>query len=219
MSKKSSKAKRRRKGKRTGTVLFLFVVLGVFLLPPFWPVGALAASDVVYKPPRPMKDLNAGKETLPPPVDLKSIPDPFLSYLVSQGIHEAALREQQKQKLLDAEKKRKLAEQQMAKMKAAAAERLRQMREPKTELQKLNLAQLTLTAIIVDGGKRWAMVRDEKGMGYILKKGTAIGTMGGRVAKISGVQKKVVINEPYLEKELHIKYKPKVIELPDEVFE
>ena len=57
------------------------------------------------------------------------------------------------------------------------------------------------------------------GNGLYFKKGTAIGTMGGRVAKISGVQKKVIINEPYLEKEIYIKYKPKVIELPDEVFE
>ena len=63
-------------------------------------------------------------------------------------------------------------------MKAAATEKLRRMREPRTELQKLELAQLTLTAIIRDGNKSWAMVRDESGMGYILKKGTAIGTMG-----------------------------------------
>ena len=104
-------------------------------------------------------------------------------------------------------------------MKADAAERLRQMQEPKTELQKLNLHQLLLTAIIQSPEGEWAMVRDEKGMGYILKKGTAIGTMGGRVAKISGPQKKVIIKEPYLEKEIEIKYKTVFIELPDEVFE
>jgi len=200
-------------------VRFLSIVLGIFAFSMLCPHGVHAASDVVYKPLRPPKDLKAEKDTLPPLVDLKNLPDPFLSYLVREGRNKAALKDQENQKRLDAEQKRKKAEQTLVKMKAAAAEKLRRMREPGTELQKLNLAQLTLTAIIQDGNKSWAMVRDEKGMGYILKKGTAIGTMGGRVAKISGVQKKVVINEPYLEKELHIKYKPKVIELPDEVFE
>jgi Tfp pilus assembly protein PilP len=210
MLKKSSR--RKRKNRKTGPVLFLSIIMGIFAFSMLWPDKSHAASDVVYKPSRPPKDLKAEKDTLPPPVDLKNLPDPFLSYLVRRSRNEAALKESEKHKQREAEKK-------LAKMKAAAAERLRRMREPRTELQKLNLAQLTLTAIIQDGSKSWAMVRDEKGMGYILKKGTAIGTMGGRVAKISGVQKKVVVNEPYLEKELHIKYKPKVIELPDEVFE
>lgn len=173
---------------------------------------AFGVSSVVYKPMRPPMDLNANESTLPSLHDLKTLPDPFLSYLVSKGRNDAALREQEK-------KKRAVAELKLAKLKAAASEELRRMREPRTELQKLKLHQLLLTAIIESPEGEWAMVRDEKGMGYILKKGTAIGTMGGRVAKISGVRKKVIINEPYLEKELHIKYKPVVIELPDEVFE
>ena len=191
---------------------FLSIVLWIVAFSLLGPDGVHGASDVVYKPLRPPKDLKAGNDTLPSSVDLKNLPDPFLSYLVRKVRDESALREQEKRKQIEAERK-------LAKEKAAAAEKLRKLREPKTELQKLNLAQLTLTAIIQDGNKSWAMVRDESGMGYILKKGTPIGTMGGRVAKISGVQKKVVVNEPYLEKELHIKYKPKVIELPDEVFE
>ena len=191
---------------------FLSIVLGVLVFSMLCPHGVHAASDVVYKPLRPAKDLKAGKDTVVPPVDLKNLPDPFLSYLVRKAHRDDALLKQEKRKQMEAEKK-------LAKAKAAAAEKLRKLREPRTELQKLELGQLTLTAIIQDGHKRWAMVRDESGMGYILKKGTAIGTMGGRVGKISGVQKKVIINEPYLEEELHIKYKPKVIELPDEVFE
>ena len=212
MLKKSS----RRKNRKTGSALFRSIIMGIFAFSMLWLDGVHAAPDVVYKPSRPPKDLKAEKDTLPSPINLKILPDPFLSYLVRQVRNEAALREKNR---LDAENKLKQEQQKLAKMKAAAAEKLRRMREPRTELQKLNLAQLTLTAIIQDGTKSWAMVRDKKGMGYILKKGTAIGTMGGRVAKISGVQKKVIVNEPYLEKELHIKYKPKVIELPDEVFE
>ena len=186
--------------------------MGILVFSMLCPHGVDAAPDVVYKSLRPPKDLKAGKDTVVAPVNLKNLPDPFLSYLVRKVRSDAALREQEKQKQIEAEKK-------LAKAKAAAAEKLRKLREPRTELQKLNLAQLTLTAIIQDGNKRWAMVRDESGMGYILKKGTPIGTMGGRVGKISGAQKKVIVNVPYLEKELHIKYKPKVIELPDEVFE
>ena len=218
MLKKSSSKKR--KNRKDGPVLFLSIFTGILLLfSQASPHGAHAAPEVVYKPSRPPKDMEALKNTLPPPIDLKTLPDPFLSYLVRQGRDEAARKAMEKQKQLDAAEMRKQAELKLASMKAAAAEKLRRLREPRTELQKLNLAQLTLTAIIQDGTKAWAMVRDEKGMGYILKKGTAIGTMGGRVAKISGIQKKVIINEPYLEKELHIKYKQKVIELPDEVFE
>jgi len=51
-----------------------------------------AASDVVYKPLRPPKDLKAENDTLPPPVDLKNLPDPFLSYLVREGRNKAALK-------------------------------------------------------------------------------------------------------------------------------
>ena len=198
----------------------LSLVIGLFFLFPQGVTGT-GAPEVIYKPAQPPKSLGGdkSKKDLPPTVDLESIPDPFLSYLVMEGKNQAALQERERQKLLDLEKQRKLEALNLAKQKAAALEKLRRMREPRTELQKLSLAQLTLTAIIQDRGKAWAMVRDEKGMGYILKKGTAIGTMGGRVAKISGVQKKVIIDEPYLEKEIYIKYKPKVIELPDEVFE
>lgn len=193
-------------------MLFLSIALGIFIFSMPLTEGVCAAPDVVYKPSRPPKDLKTENNTPPAPIDLKSLPDPFLSYLVRRSRDEAALKEHEKHKQREAEKK-------LAKMKAAAVEKLRQMREPRTELQKLSMAQLTLTAIIQDGRKSWAMVRDEAGMGYILKKGTAIGTMGGRVAKISGIQKKVIVNEPYLEKEVEIKYKPVVIELPDEVFE
>ena len=169
-------------------------------------------SSVVYKPMRPPMDLNVNESTPQSLHDLKTLPDPFLSYLVSKGRNDAALRKQEK-------KKREAAELKLAKLKEAAAEELRRMREPRTELQKLKLHQLLLTAIIESPEVEWAMLRDEKGMGYILKKGTAIGVMGGRVAKISGSGKKVIIKEPYLEKEIHIKYKSVVIELPDEVFE
>jgi hypothetical protein len=173
---------------------------------------ATGTAKVVYKPMRPSVDLGALVDERLPPLDLKNLPDPFLSYLVRKNMRDSALLEKE-------ERKRQEAEVKLEKLKAAAALELRRLREPRTELQKLKLHQLLLTAIVESPKGEWAMVRDQKGMGYILKKGTAIGTMGGKVAKISGLQKKVVIDEPYLEKEIHIKYKTVFIELPDEVFE
>ena len=72
-------------------------------------------------------------------------------------------------------------------------------------MQKLELSQLTLTAIIRDGKKDWAMVRDPRGMGFILRKGLAIGTNGGVIRKIQYGNRKVVIDEPYLTKDFQLK--------------
>ena len=200
------KKRRKRNNRRIAPVLFLFIVLGICMAMFIRRNAAHGSSTVVYKPMLPQKNLNTAENVPPPPLDLETLPDPFLSYLVRAGRNDAALLKQESEK-------RKQAEQKLAKLKADAAERLRQMQEPKTELQKLNLHQLLLTAIISSPEGEWAMVRDEKGMGYILKKGTAIGARGGRVAKISGPGKKVIIKEPYLEKEIEIKYKTVFIEL------
>lgn len=196
--------------------------LVIFIWCPSFSNAEKAAPEVVYKPMRPAVESKAGEGVLPPPDDFKALPDPFLSYLVRKGQQEAALREQEKRRLKEAEQKRLDAQKRLETLRAAAEEKLRQMREPKTELQKLNISQLTLTAIIQSNGKSWAMVRDEKGMGYILKKGTLIGTMGGRVSKISGTKKSVEIKEPYLPKNA-VKVEdnpvPVEIKLPDELFD
>jgi hypothetical protein len=63
------------------------------------------------------------------------------------------------------------------------------------------------------------MVRDPKGRGFVLKKGTRIGTNGGVVHRIARDDKKVIIKEPYLEDELHLKYKDVEMKLPDQVYD
>ena len=146
------------------------------------------------------------------PFDPEKIPDPFQSYLAKQG-QQASLRAE------DEKKKRLEAEERLRQRKLAAEEKLKALREPKTELQKMRLSQLTLTAIIKSRDKAWAMVRDERGNGFVLKKGTYIGTNGGVVSKIDIDEKNVIIKEPYLEKGLHIKYRPVEIELPDRSYE
>ena len=156
----------------------------------------------VYKEIRPKKI----------PFDPGKIPDPFLSYLVKRGQQASAKTENERKKKLD-------AEETLKQQKLAAEERLKALKEAKTELQKMGLSQLTLTAIVQAGDGAWAMVRDESGRGFVLKKGTYIGTNGGVVSRIAITEKKIIIKEPYLEKGLHIRYKPVAIELPDQVYE
>lgn len=68
-------------------------------------------------------------------------------------------------------------------------------RKPKTYLETLELSQLELIAIITGPKGNFAMVRDSKGIGHVIKKGTAIGTNGGVVDRIT--DKEVIIKEEY----------------------
>jgi type IV pilus assembly protein PilP len=71
----------------------------------------------------------------------------------------------------------------------------RQRRKPKTYLETLDLSQLELIAIIAGPLGNYAMVRDSKGIGHVIVKGTAIGTDGGVVDRIT--DREVVIKEEY----------------------
>ncbi|MGD2125862.1 MAG: pilus assembly protein PilP [Desulfobacteraceae bacterium] len=68
-------------------------------------------------------------------------------------------------------------------------------RKPKTYLETLDLSQLELIAIVKGPKGNYAMVRDSKGLGHVIRQGTAIGTNGGVVDKIK--EKEVVIREEY----------------------
>ncbi|MFB0520219.1 MAG: pilus assembly protein PilP [Desulfatiglandales bacterium] len=67
--------------------------------------------------------------------------------------------------------------------------------KPKTYLETLDISQVTLSAIVLGDKESWALVRDSKGDGHVIKVGTAIGTRGGRVIKI--LEKEVVVREYY----------------------
>jgi type IV pilus assembly protein PilP len=71
----------------------------------------------------------------------------------------------------------------------------KQKRKPRTYLETLDLSQLELIAIIVGPQGNYAMVRDSKGTGHVITKGTAIGTDGGVVDNIT--DREVVIKEEY----------------------
>jgi type IV pilus assembly protein PilP len=56
--------------------------------------------------------------------------------------------------------------------------------EPRTPLQRYEIGQLRLVAIIYDTRDPRAVVEDEAGLGYIVKVGTPIGPNGGQVRQI-----------------------------------
>jgi len=170
-------------------------------------VGSIYAKNlppVTYKAPRPQK---------PPEfhVDVNKLPDPFLSYFIRR--EQLATEEAE-----EAKRKKREAEARLEQKKKEAIQRLEDLKKPRTELQTLGLSQLTLTAIIQSKSGDYAMVRDPKGLGYILKKGTRIGTNGGVVSRISINEKKLVIKEPYIDKEIYIKYKPVEMKLPEDMY-
>ena len=66
---------------------------------------------------------------------------------------------------------------------------------PQTPLQKYEISQLTLVAIITNPEGNIALVEDLTGKGYFLKKGTEIGKNDGTVKQI--LKDKVIIEEVY----------------------
>jgi type IV pilus assembly protein PilP len=66
---------------------------------------------------------------------------------------------------------------------------------PLTPLQKYEISQLKLVAIIALPEGNIALVEDSAGKGYFLKKGTGIGNNDGKVTKI--LKDKVIVEETY----------------------
>ncbi len=56
--------------------------------------------------------------------------------------------------------------------------------EPRSPLERYELGQLKLVAVIYDTTSPRAVVEDEAGLGYIIRVGTRIGSNGGQVAAI-----------------------------------
>ena len=71
----------------------------------------------------------------------------------------------------------------------------KEKKKPRTYLETLDLSQLNLSVIVIGPKGRWAMVKDPKGIGHVIKKGTAIGTNGGVVYNIK--EGEVIIREEY----------------------
>jgi Tfp pilus assembly protein PilP len=65
--------------------------------------------------------------------------------------------------------------------------------EPKTPLQRFDLGQLKLVGVIWETDEPKALVEDSGGLGYIIMRGTLIGSRGGVVKMIE--PKRVIIEE------------------------
>jgi Tfp pilus assembly protein PilP len=66
-------------------------------------------------------------------------------------------------------------------------------RKHKTALEKIDLSQLRLTGIILAASGNMALVQEASGRGYVISKGTYIGTLGGRVSAV--LKDRVIIDE------------------------
>ncbi len=88
----------------------------------------------------------------------------------------------------------------------------KEKKKPKTYLETLELSQLTLSAIVLTDKENWALVRDSKGDGHVIKAGTAIGRRGGLVIKI--LEKEVIVRESHMDIRGHETVKDIPIKLP-----
>jgi type IV pilus assembly protein PilP len=159
----------------------------------FFATGALAAStDAIYKEPRPMKQVSEKDKAVPPVADVKKEEKkdaPKYTYDPSGKTDPF---------------KSFIAEQEEMEEKAR--------RRPKTYLETLDLSQLELIAIIVGSKGNYAMVKDSKGTGHVIQKGTSVGTNGGFVERIT--DKEVIIREEYKDFRGTVRYKDIAKKLP-----
>lgn len=66
-------------------------------------------------------------------------------------------------------------------------------RKPLTPLERVNLSQLTLVGIIQAPSGNRALVQESSGKGYVVKKGTYIGTNSGKIVQI--LKDRIIIEE------------------------
>ena len=82
---------------------------------------------------------------------------------------------------------------------------------PITPLQKYDLSQLKLVAIMIGQGEGRAMVEDAEGKGYIIEKGVYVGSNFGKVKAV--LKDRVIIEERYKDYMGKVKSKEIVLQL------
>lgn len=71
----------------------------------------------------------------------------------------------------------------------------RKKRMPQTPLERIDISQLRLVGIILASSGNRALVEESSGKGYVIKKGTYIGTNSGKVVKIK--KETVIVEEEF----------------------
>jgi type IV pilus assembly protein PilP len=95
---------------------------------------------------------------------------------------------------------------------AQAPKEKRQKRIPRTPLERIDLSQLKLVAIVLAASGNRAMVEEASGKGYILSTGTYIGTNAGKVVKIDKDQ--VIVAEEIEDVMGNVKIRNTELKLP-----
>ena len=95
---------------------------------------------------------------------------------------------------------------------ASAAKPKRNKREPQTPLERLDLSQLRLTAIVRSASGYRALVEESSGKGYMIGVGTYIGLNGGKVVAI--YKDRFVVEEEIEDALGNIKTERREIKLP-----
>ena len=70
-------------------------------------------------------------------------------------------------------------------------------RIPRTPLEKIDLSQLRLTAVLRTPTKTRALVQESSGKGYVVSEGTYVGNKGGQVSQI--LKDRIMVEEKYLD--------------------
>ena len=88
----------------------------------------------------------------------------------------------------------------------------RDKRIPRTPLEKIDLSQLRLVGIVTAVSGNKALVEESNGKGYVIRKGTYIGTNAGKVVQIQS--NKVIVAEEYEDYSGNVTVKNKELKLP-----
>jgi Tfp pilus assembly protein PilP len=164
---KIQKRRNRRLVRYCSTILFLSAMFSLFCV-----AGAFASQELTYKGPKGQKVL------LPDDTDKDTLAQP------EKGLSEGYVYDPTGK---TDPFKSFIAEQESVEEK--------KKRKPKTYLETLDLSQLDLIAIIISQKENWAMVRDSKGIGHVIRKGTPIGLNEGVVYEIK--EKELIVREKH----------------------
>jgi type IV pilus assembly protein PilP len=88
----------------------------------------------------------------------------------------------------------------------------RKRRVPRTPLERIDISQLKLVGIILAGTGNRALVEESSGKGYVIKKGTYIGTNAGKVTDIK--KDMVIVEEEFEDVFGKLKVQKKELKLP-----
>jgi type IV pilus assembly protein PilP len=94
----------------------------------------------------------------------------------------------------------------------AAGKKKRKKRVPRTPLEKIDLSQLKLVGVVLASSGNKAMVEESNGKGYVIRKGTYIGTNAGKVVQIQS--SKVIVAEEYEDYRGNVTLRNKELKLP-----